>query len=159
LSNGPVLRARILAARRTPERCLTLRVLRTLAGLVAAVLLAFDDARVARKEACTLERRPKLRLRIDERTADAVANRAGLRGDAAAVDGDANVVSRRPADQLERLRDDHAKRRPRQVLFDLTAVDRNAAGAGPDPHARNRALALACCQSLIGRLCHEFVRP
>src|SRR5205085_10892359 len=125
MSNGPVLRARILAARRAPDRCLTLRVLRTLAGLVAPVLLAFDDTRVARKEACTLERRPKLRLRVDERTAAAVADRAGLRGNAAAVDGDANVVSRPPADELELLRDDHAKRRPRQVLFDLAAVDRN----------------------------------
>ena len=61
------------------QRGLALRVLRALARLVPAVLLALDLARVARDEAGLLERGAELRVDLQERARDAVADGDGLR--------------------------------------------------------------------------------
>ena len=57
---------------------LALGELRRLARLVEAGLLALDLACVAREEALALQRDAQLRIGLDERPGDAVANRAGL---------------------------------------------------------------------------------
>src|SRR3954468_19097959 len=73
--------------RRGARRALrsALRVLRGLAGLLEAVLLAFLDPRVTGEEAGLLQRRAVVRVVRDERPGDAEAQRAGLAGDAAAT--------------------------------------------------------------------------
>src|SRR6478672_10109421 len=63
---------------------LALRELRPLARLLEAGLLALLYARVARQEATALKLSAQVRVRDDERSRDAVPERAGLRSDAAA---------------------------------------------------------------------------
>src|SRR4029079_4894370 len=63
---------------------LALRELEGTAGLGAAVLLALDHARIAGEEALALDRGAQARLVAGERGRDAVADRAGLAGKAAA---------------------------------------------------------------------------
>ena len=69
-----------------------LGVLRSLAGLLEAVLLRLLLARVAGEEAGLLERGPQLGVELDEGTGDAEAQRAGLAGDAATVERGVDVV-------------------------------------------------------------------
>src|SRR3712207_6637437 len=72
------------------EGALALRELEAAAGLLPAVLLTLDDARIAGQEAFLLERAAKLRLIVGQRLGEAVTDRAGLAGETAAVnvDGD-----------------------------------------------------------------------
>src|SRR4029079_18093676 len=58
--------------------CLALRELLALARLVEADLLAFDFSRIARHQARLRQRGLQLRVVIDQRASDSVANRAGL---------------------------------------------------------------------------------
>ena len=69
-----------------------LGVLRGLAGLLEAVLLALLLARVAREEAGLLELGAQLGVELDERPGDAEAQGAGLARDAAAVERGVDVV-------------------------------------------------------------------
>src|SRR5918995_5647427 len=62
------------------------------ACLVEAGLLALDLAGVAGQEALTLEHGAKLRIGLDERPGDPVADRARLTGRAAALHPPAQVV-------------------------------------------------------------------
>ena len=66
-------------------RRLALGELRPLARLLQAGLLALLGARVARQEAAPLELAAQVRVGLEQRARDAVAQRAGLRRDAAAV--------------------------------------------------------------------------
>src|SRR5579859_2856411 len=72
---------------------LALRVLRSLAGPLQAGLLALLLARVAGEEAGLLEDRAELRVALQQRPGQAVGDRAGLAGLAAADDLDAGVVA------------------------------------------------------------------
>src|SRR3984957_14953458 len=63
-----------------------LRVLRRLARLLQAVLLALDRARVAGQEAGLLQRGPVLRLHQDQRPGDSQTQGAGLARRPAAVE-------------------------------------------------------------------------
>ena len=71
---------------------LALRELEAAACLGAAVLLALDDARVAGQEAFALDGRAKRRLVAGQRGRDAVPDRAGLAGEAAALDRAIDVI-------------------------------------------------------------------
>ena len=82
---------------------LALRELRRLARLVQAGLLALDLACITREEALALEDDAELRIGLDERPRDAVADRAGLAADPAAVDADAEIVRALGACRLQRL--------------------------------------------------------
>ena len=73
------------------EARLPLRELRPLAGLLQAGLLALDLARVAGEEALALERDARFGIGLDERPGDPVTQRAGLAGDAAAVQPGAEI--------------------------------------------------------------------
>src|SRR6478672_10756788 len=82
-------------------------VLRSLAGLLEAGLLALGDARVAGEEPGLLER-GTVQLLVDavERTGHAEADRAGLAGGATAVHTDEHVVGTGEVEHGERLADD-----------------------------------------------------
>src|SRR3954467_4197566 len=76
---------------RVPLRRSALGVLRSLAGLLQAVLLPLLDPRVTGEEAGLLQRRPVLRVELDQRTGDRQAQRTGLTGGAAALEVGAHV--------------------------------------------------------------------
>src|SRR5262245_53562098 len=112
-------------------RCgLPLRELRRLARLVQAGLLALDLAGVPRQVALALEEDAKVRVDLDERPRDAVANRAGLARRAAAVHADAQVVLALELGDLERRQDRLPVQEPREVVLEHLAVDPRLAVAG-----------------------------
>src|SRR3954452_7044687 len=90
---------------RTRLGLLPLGVLRRLAGLLQAVLLALLHPGVAGEEAGLLQRRPRLGVTVDERTRDAESHRTRLTGDAAALDAHEHVVPVGHVEGLERLVD------------------------------------------------------
>src|SRR4051794_1658565 len=136
-------RAPACSPNRSRPRALALGELRPLAGLLEAGLLALLDARVARQEAAALELAAQVRIGVEQRAADAVAQRARLRGDAAALHAGHDVHAVRVADRLERLADVALEGRAREEDVERAAVDRVPAGARQEDHARDRGLALA----------------
>src|SRR3954469_3296401 len=77
---------------RVPLRRSALGVLRSLAGLLQAVLLPLLDPRVTGEEAGLLQRRTVLGLDRDEGTGDREPQGAGLAGDTAALEDADHVV-------------------------------------------------------------------
>src|SRR5947199_502602 len=102
---------------------LPLAELRPLARLLQAGLLALLDAGVARQEAAALELGAQVRVGFEQRPRDAVAQRAGLRADAAAVHARDDVHAVVVADRLQRLADRTLQGRAREELFEAAAVD------------------------------------
>src|SRR6185312_15832874 len=100
-------------------------------------------ARVAREEAAALELATQVRIGLQQRARDAVAQRAGLRRDAAAVQLGDHVHALLVADRLERLADVALERGAREEGLERLAVDDVRAGARLQRHARDRRLALA----------------
>src|ERR1043166_50766 len=133
---------RALACRRSIA-ALALRELEAPARLGLAVLLALDHARIAGEEAAALERVAQVRLEIGQRLRDAVAHRAGLSRQSAARDRADHVILAGSVGGDDRLLDQHAQHRPREKNLDGALIDQNLAGAGLDPYARDRILALA----------------
>src|SRR6266849_361044 len=111
--------------------------------LGAAIFLALDHARVAGEEAALLERAAQVRLEIHQRLGQAVADRAGLARQTAAGDGAGDVVLPAAVGRDQRLLDQHAQHRPREIDLDVPGIDDDLAGARPDPNSRHRVLALA----------------
>src|SRR5919107_2031787 len=122
---------------------LALRELRPLAGLLQAGLLALLHARVAREEAAPLELGAEVRVGLDQRPGDAVAQRAGLRAHAAAVHRGDDVHARLVADGLERLADRALQGVAREEVVERLAVDRVGAVTRLEDHARHGGLLLS----------------
>src|SRR6188472_2392515 len=127
---------------RAKEPRLTLAELRTLARLLEAGLLALLDARVARQEAAALELAAQVGVGLEQRATDAVAQRAGLGGHAAAVHPRDDVHPALIADRLERLADRALERVAGEDVLERAAVDRVRARAGTQRDARDGGLAL-----------------
>src|SRR5687768_8608287 len=108
----------------------TLRVLGSATGLAAADLLAFDLARIARDEARNAQGLAQLLVVLNERARDAVADGAGLAGDAAARNGHGEIKLVRQLHELERLADDHAAGFATEELIQRTVVHGDLAGTG-----------------------------
>src|SRR5205085_2813336 len=119
------------------------------ARLVEPGLLAFDDARVAREEACTLQRHAQLRIELHERTGDSVPDRARLAARAAAVHANPDVVAALELGDLQRSERRLPVHRPREVLLDRPSVEPGRAVAPAEDDACNRRLPLA--RSLVLR--------
>ena len=117
---------------------LTLRELEAATRLGATVLLALDHARIAGEEAVGLQPLAQIRLEQRQRARDAVAQRAGLRRDAAAVQLRDHVHARLVADRLERLADVALERGPREEVVERLAVDDVLASAGLERHGTVR---------------------
>src|SRR5882757_1450063 len=122
---------------------LALGELEAAAGAGAAVLLALDDAAVARQEAALLHGAAQVRLVLGERLRDAVAHRAGLAREPAARHGGDHVELLAALRDVERLLDDHLLGRAREVDLLVAAVDGDLAGAGLHPDAGDGVLAPA----------------
>src|SRR3954454_19142910 len=124
---------------------LALAELRPLAGLLQAGLLALLDTRVTRQETAALELATQVRVGVDQRAGDAVAQGAGLGADTAAVQAGHDVHALLVADGLERLADLALQRVAREEDVELLAVDRVDPGPRLEDHAGDRGLALAGC--------------
>src|SRR5215204_624237 len=144
------------ARRRGRPGALALRELRSLAGLVQAGLLALDLAGVACQEALALQHRPELRIGLDERPGDAVADRAGLSRWAAALDARTEVVRALGAGDLQRRQHRRAVGGAREVLLQRPAVDPGHAVARAQDHARDGRLPLAGAL-VLGERSHQRV--
>ena len=129
-------------ARITKRNEAALRELRRLARLVQAGLLALDLARVTREEALALERHAQLRVRLDERPGDSVADGARLAGETAAVHADSEVVLPLDARDLQRRGRDRPPDRAREVLLERAPIHPRRTVAGPKDDARNRGFRL-----------------
>src|SRR5207248_2753249 len=116
-------------------RHLPLGVLRRLAGLLQAVLLALLDPGVPGQEAGLLQRRAVLRVHQGQRPGHAEAQRARLPGDAAAGDPGHDVELVLRAQGHERLVDELLVHLVREVRVERPAVDRPLARAGEDPRS------------------------
>src|SRR6476469_3312952 len=105
-----------LATPRTPSvpnlsdrrRLLALGVLRRLAGLLQAVLLALLLTRIAGEKAGARQRDAHFGIESDEGSSDAETDRTGLAGDTAADDGGVDVVDLLGGGDLEGLAQHHA---------------------------------------------------
>src|SRR5512144_1912225 len=131
--------------RATTRRCgSALAVLRRLAGLLEAGLLALDHAGVAGEEPGLLQRRA-VRLDVDgvERTRHAEPQGTGLAGDAAPVDAGDHVEAAREVRGHERLVDELLVQLVREVALQGAAVDGPLAGAGDQAHTSHGLLAPA----------------
>src|SRR3954469_3479310 len=113
------------------------------ARLGLAVLLALDHAGIAGEKAALLEHSPQLRLEIGQRLGDAVTDGAGLAGQTTAGDRADHVILAGTCRHDERLLDHHAQHGTGEIDLDLARVDCDLAGAGLDPDAGGRVLALA----------------
>src|SRR4051795_7655394 len=120
-----------------------LGVLRRLAGLLEAVLLALLDPRVTGEEARLLESRTVVGLDLDEGAGDRQAQRAGLPGDATTLEDADDVVLLALLEGHERLTDELLVHLVREVLLEGAAVELELAGAGQQPHADDGLLAPA----------------
>ena len=112
-----------------------------------------------RKPSC-FSGRAQIGLVIGQRLGQAVTHRAGLTRETAAGDRDREVVLARALGDAERLLDDHAQHRTREIDRHVAAVDRDLARAGLDPDARDGVLALAggVGATLLVELLHIFRR-
>src|SRR3954469_7493892 len=142
--------------RRTKAAGLALGELRALAGLLEPGLLALLHARVTREKAAALELAAEVRVRLEERAGDAVAQRVGLGGDAATVHARDDVELRLEADGLERVADRLLQRVPGEEVLErpgaarVRARDAELARAGREVHTGHGALALADDVALVG---------
>src|SRR5690606_560984 len=118
-----------------------LAVLRRAAGLLEAVLLALDDASVAREVPLLLEHGAEVRVDLQQRAGDAELDGVGLAAGATALDGDDGVVAAGGVGVLEGLERLHAHQDATEVLLELTAVDGDAAAAGAEEDAGDGFLA------------------
>src|SRR3954451_17880301 len=122
---------------------LPLAELRALARLLQAGLLAFLRPGVAGEEASALELAAQVGIGLEQRARDAVAQRAGLGGHAAAVHAGDDVHAVLVADGLERLADRALEGGAWEVRVEGLAVDRVRAVARLEGHSGDRRLALA----------------
>src|SRR5579883_1300009 len=130
------------ATSRDRDPRLPLAVLRSLAGLLETGLLALLHPGVAGEESGLLQNRAvRLDVRLVQRAGDAQAQRAGLAGDAAAVDPGDHVVAAVQLQDVERLVDFLLVHLVREVRVEGPAVDLPLAGAGHDAHAGHGLLA------------------
>src|SRR5688572_6613100 len=117
-------------SKRTGGNESALAVLRRAAGLVEADLLALDLTGVPGHETGVAHRLAQRLVVLEQRTRDAVTDRAGLAGRAAAGDRDLEVEARQRVGELERLANQHARGLATEVVLDRLAVDRDRALAG-----------------------------
>src|SRR4051812_30540424 len=122
---------------------LALRELERLARFRTPVLLALHDTGVAGQEAALLQYAAQIRLEVGQSLRNAVTHGTRLARQTAAGDRADDVVLAGAGRGDQRLLDQHPQHRAGEIDFDFTGVDDDLAGAGLDPDAGNRVLALA----------------
>src|SRR5699024_2973800 len=114
--------------------------LRSATGSLEAVLLALLHARIAGQVAGLLQDGAVLLVLLQHGAADAVADGAGLAGNAAAGHADHHVELILDAQQDQRSADDQLQGLQAEVVVQITVVDGDLAGAGVHANAGNGIL-------------------
>ena len=83
-------------------------------------------------------------LFLQKRTCNAVADRACLACNAAAMDVGQNIELTFAVDRCERLTNDDLQSLKAEVLINILAVDSDLAGTGSHINSRDRLLSAAC---------------
>src|SRR5439155_25207738 len=104
--------------------------LRSLSGLLAAVVLALLLTRVARGHARLLQSRPRLGVELDQGAGDPETEGTGLPAVATSVQRRVDVVHVVRVGRTQRLRDHHAMGLRREVVLEGAPVDGDAPGTG-----------------------------
>src|SRR5216683_273865 len=133
-----------------PRETLALRVLRRLARLLQAVLLALLDPRVPGQEASLLEERAVVHVDQLERPRDPQPQGARLAGDAAARYACDDVEAVLRAEGHERLVDELLVNLVREIAIEGAAVDLPLPRARHDADPRDRFLAAASTRGVAG---------
>src|SRR3982074_2218106 len=128
---------RLVALRRRSA----LAVLRSLTGLLQAVLLALDRTRVTLEEAGLFQDRTVIGVDLDERAGARETQRTGLAGDTATVEAGEDVERVRLLDSDQGLPDELLVNLVREVLGERPAVELELAGAGDNTNPDNGLLA------------------
>src|SRR6266508_3423500 len=123
------------------ETRLALGVLGRLAGLLQPVLLALHLAGVAGQEAPLLQLRPQLLVEVDQGAGDAVAQRAGLPGDPAAVEVGHDVVALERVGDPQRLGHQPAVGRVGELVLERAVIQLERAGPLEQPYPDDGLLA------------------
>src|SRR6266571_2164251 len=133
-----------------PDGGLALRVLRRLARLLEAVLLAFLYPGIPGQETCSLESLPVLRVDEGQRPRDPEPQRACLASDAAAGDPGHHVELVLGTERHERLADELLVHLVREVVLQRPVVDPPLPGPGQDTNPRDGLLAAAGAHRVAG---------
>src|SRR5581483_1504720 len=124
-----------------PARRLPLRVLRRLAGLLQAVLLAFLLPGVAGQQPRLLHRGPEVGIERHEGPGDPEPQRPGLPAHPAAGQRAVDVVHLGRLGEPERFGHDHPVRGVREEVLERPLVALDHPGTGAEPHPGHRFLA------------------
>src|SRR5436190_10351955 len=137
-------RRRIETARPRYRSCLTLGVLRRLSSSLQAVLLALLHPWITGEEAGLAQRQAvALGVELEQGAGDAVPDRAGLAGDAAALDLDHHVEAALRSGHPERQADVGLVDRVPEMLLEGAAIDHDLALTRQQPDAGDGRLAAA----------------
>src|SRR5580765_1191053 len=132
---------------------LTFRELESRTSTFLPVFLTLFLTRIACDEARFFERRTQVRIKFHQRTRDAVTDRTGLSGCAAAVDIDEKVKFLNSLRKAKRLTNDHLQRFVREVGVEITLVNRDLAAARAKVNTCCRSFSAAC--AVILNVCHK----
>src|SRR5690606_19115655 len=133
------------------SRPLALGVLRTLARLAQTDLLALDLAGVAGHETGLAQRATQGFVVGDQCAGDAMANGAGLTGDAATQNGDVDVELLGVLGQFQRLANHHARGFTTEEVLQGAVVDGDLASTRTQEDASGSGLATASAVVLSRR--------
>ena len=111
------------------RKILALGELRCATSGLQTVLLALLHTRIAREETGLLQDGAVLGVDQQQSAGNAVAQSAGLTGNAAAFNGGNDVDLAELLGSGERLTDDHLQGLETEILVDVAAVDGDGAGA------------------------------
>src|SRR6202034_356129 len=128
----------------------TFRELETLARTRLAVFFAFTGARIARQQTFRFQRRAEVRIKLDQRAGEAVADSIRLAVRAATGDIDAHVKFFHGTRDRQRHRGDGTLGFEREIVFKGAAVDGDLAVAGRDAHAGDRGFAASGSEKFVG---------
>ena len=123
--------------------CLSLGELGRTSRRFETVLLSFLPSRVSREETGLLEKGTVAVVREEKRAGNAVTDRAGLAGDAAAVHVRHDVELANRVRNAEGLVDDELQGLETEVIVNVAVVDGDLAGTGIQSDAGNGALSSA----------------
>ena len=118
--------------------------LRSAACSFETVLFALFHSRVAGQETGSLQSGAIVLIQNDEGAGDAMTDRAGLTGNAAAFDGGFHIDLADGAGSDQGLTDDELQGLKAEIIIDLTAVDGDNAGAVGDQVNRTYRVSWFC---------------
>jgi len=132
------------------EACLTFPVLSSLAGAQETVLLALFDASIARQKSGLLQNRLVLRVLLNQRTGNSMANGFGLAIEATTGNAHDRIKHRRTSHDYKGGHGFHGHRLNWKVDLNRLAIYNDLAGSSNEMNARNSSLSLTRSPNLSG---------